>query len=157
MKFRFGARFGSGDIVVERAWPMRDNHGNMFGKTPRLSVKVHNHYFDSESDGAKRMYRDYVEQYRQAHPEDDTLCEDDIQNRVEQFLLAHPQVGMRGGRGIFPMTENETPSTSVAPSQVSRCIHTVSNDDGTTDQCENSPAEGDIVCAEHAQQTVEVG
>lgn len=156
MQFRFGARFRSGSIVVERAWPMRDNHGNQFGKTPALHVRVRNHFFDSESDGAKQMYRDYVEAYRQSRP-DDPLTEEEVQHRVEQFLLTHPRVGMRDGRGIFPIDENkENPSASFAPSQVSRCIYTTSNEDGTTDQCENTPLEGDILCAKHSKKEVGV-
>lgn len=147
MQFTFG-RTESGSIVVERRWPIRDQQGAKIGVTPHLEVEFRNYFWDSESDKAKKMYRQYVE--AQAQAGEKTTVEK-AQERVEQFLLNHPDYGKVGGKGISRI--DEKPVVQEAP--IESCLHMDFNDEGVGVLCGEAVLNGKQHCRKHAPDKVE--
>lgn len=101
MKFLTGTRFRSGKFTVIPARPMMDMTTGQSHVTPPLRCKVEDHKFDSASPGMMAQYEDYVTAYNVGKDPSQHLTVPDVQKKVENYLLNHPDFGRADGRGIF--------------------------------------------------------
>lgn len=161
MRFVTGARARSLKLVVRPSRTINDLSTGLHTQTPSLRVEFKDHKFDSDSEAAKQMYREYAYWTEQtAHPR----TEEEIQEMVETYIQRHPDWNRGDGRGIFidqsakqraVELAGETPAGESGRHAVSRCLY-FQEVGSETIQCENPALDDDPnqLCATHSAEAM---
>lgn len=150
MLVQFGAKLQSGNLVVRPARERRGPLGDIVAKIPALRVEYSNHFWNSESDDCKAMYRRYAEamnDLNQPNNEGGKFTVADAQKMVESFVTEHPWRKRVDGSRIFIMDDH---GEVIQPSEIEATCLTIKYDEESGDAtvCGKPVEPGTNKCAE---------
>lgn len=159
MRFVTGARARTLKLVVRPSRTIQDLTTGMHSQTPALRVEFKEHKWDSESEHAKQMFREYA---YWTEGTKNPLTEEEVQEMVETYIQRHPDWNRGDGRGIFldqsarqrvVTMENQTPAGESGIGNVNRCLY-FQEVGSETIQCENPALANDPnqLCATHSAE-----